>query len=323
MVFPPYSVIFPGVPAAWLRISGIDSAAFLQGQFSQDLRGLSQSLPGRASRAAYGLWLSHKGRVIADSFILRGAGPDEFWVGSTHSPGGTIRERLERFIIADDVAVEDRTAEFGSVALIGSGTGDWLTAEPREGWFFPGRRSADENWEWVFPRSAAPAGGFPSALALATSGPGARLGTPAELEHLRVAAGIPAVPADLGPSDLPNEGGLEGEGISYTKGCYLGQEVMARVKAMGRIRRSLVRVRGGGEPPSVPAPLGREGRQAGELRSVSRLPSERGFIGLALVGRADAEPGTILSWSAAGDPAVDVALEVTGGAAQRAWPGPV
>ncbi len=293
--------MFPAAPAAWLRISGIDSAAFLQGQFSQDLRGLSRCIPGMATGAAYGLWLSHKGRVIADSFILAGAAPDEFWAGSTHSPGSLIRDRLERFIIADDVAVEDRTGEFDGVALVGPDSGAWLAAEPRAGWFFPGRRAAGENWEWVFPRASAPA--------LAKSWAGAQVGTPAELERIRVAAGIPSVPIDVGPGDLPNEGGLEAEAISYTKGCYLGQEVMARVKAMGRIRRRLVQVRGPAPPPAVPAPLWRNGRLVGELRSASGLSAEPGFLGLALVALAEAKPGATLAWTADGASVVEVAGE--------------
>jgi folate-binding protein YgfZ len=330
MVFPPSAVIYPGAPAAWLRISGIDSAAFLQGQFSQDLRGLVPGLPGRPNRAAYGLWLSHRGRVLADSFVLAGADPNEFWVMSTHSPGALIRERLERFIIADDVAVEDRTGEVEGAALVGTGSGDWLAAEPREGWFFPGRRSAGENWEWVFLRSAAAAhttGGFAAQL-----GTPAQFGTPAQLERLRIEAGIPAVPADIGPADLPNEGGLDTEAISYTKGCYLGQEVMARVKATGRVRRRLVRVRGAVPPPAQPpqappppsapatataasaadsdttkpVPLWRKGQQVGELRSAIQLPDGQGFLGLALISLAGEETVGPLAWTAGGDAGVEV-----------------
>jgi folate-binding protein YgfZ len=300
MVFPPAATLFPAAPAAWLRISGIDSAAFLQGQFSQDLRGLVPGIPGRGSAAAYGLWLSHRGRVLADSFILAGAAADEFWVGSTQCPGTLIRERLERFIIADDVTVEDRTGEVEGLALVGPGSGDWLAAEPRDGWFFPGRRSAGENWQWVFPRSAALApAGEPKAWA------GARLGTATELEHLRLVAGIPAVPADVGPADLPHEGGLDAAAISYTKGCYVGQEVMARVKATGRIRRRLVRVRGPSPPPPLPAALWRDGWQAGEVRSASVMPGEAGFLGLALVSVAGAEPAGPWAWSDGGDAVVE------------------
>jgi folate-binding protein YgfZ len=292
MDFPFQAAIFPGAPAAWLRVSGTDSAGFLQGQFSQDLRSLA------ADRAAYGLWLSHKGRVIADSVVLAGDSPDEFWVGSAHCAAGLIRDRLERFIIADDVTVEDRTAEVDGVILVGDGVGAWLAAAPRVGWFFAARRVAAENWQWVFPRAEAEA-----VAAAVVSG---RTGATDELERLRIAAGVPAIPADIGPADLPNEGGLEAEAISYTKGCYLGQEVMARVRSMGRIRRRLVRVRGSIAPPALPAPLWRNGRRAGELRSVSPLPSGSGFIGLALVAVGDADAGVTFAATPEGEPTIAI-----------------
>src|SRR5580658_9564626 len=84
-------------PAAWLRVSGTDSATFLQGQFSNDLRHFGPDL------ATYGLWLDVKGKVIADGFVMPGKGPDGFWIGSYFSPADQLRRRLEGFIIADDV----------------------------------------------------------------------------------------------------------------------------------------------------------------------------------------------------------------------------
>jgi tRNA-modifying protein YgfZ len=104
-----------------------------------------------------------------------------------------------------------------------------------------------------------------------------------ELERVRIAAGIPRVPQDIGMGDLPNEGGLDVVGISYTKGCYLGQEVMARLKAMGTVRRRLVRVRGAGRGvPAVPCALLQGEKRVGELRSAVS-DGEGGFIGLAMV----------------------------------------
>lgn len=71
--------------------------------------------------------------------------------------------------------------------------------------------------------------------------------------------------------------------MSYAKGCYLGQEIMARLKTRGRLRRRLRRVRGVGVPPPLPASLWQDGRAVGELRSA--VPDESGddFIGLALL----------------------------------------
>ena len=99
---------FEWSPAAWLRVAGPDALSFLQGQFSQDLRSLAAAAPGAAP--AYGLWLTLKGKVEGDSFIFRGEGPEEFWIGSYFSPAAVIRARLEGFIVADDVTLEDQTS---------------------------------------------------------------------------------------------------------------------------------------------------------------------------------------------------------------------
>ncbi|PTX98436.1 folate-binding protein YgfZ [Opitutus sp. ER46] len=280
-------------PACWLRVSGPDAAEFLQGQFTNDLRRL---LPGEA---VYGLWLSVKGKVIADSHVLRGAAPDEFWVGSVNAPAAVVRERLESHIIADDVCVEDQTEAWAGLTVFGA---ERVTVEaaagsagPAGGGFvFAGRRSRDVHWEWIFPAAQATA-------ARAALGNAVEL-TPDEVERRRILAEIPAVPADIGPNDLPNEGGLDVDAISYTKGCYLGQEIMSRLKSMGQIRRRLVRVSGAGPRPPLPAPLHAGERLVGELRSTA-ASSDHGWIGLALLTRTQVAAGATLGL-APGEPGV-------------------
>jgi folate-binding Fe-S cluster repair protein YgfZ len=110
----------------------------------------------------------------------------------------------------------------------------------------------------------------------------------------------------VGPGDLPNEAGLEAEAISYTKGCYLGQEVMARLKSMGQVRRRLVRVGGAGESiPALPVPLFGGGRAVGELRSAVR-DGAGGWSGLAMLSRLQVAAGAELAWTPQGNPAVRV-----------------
>jgi tRNA-modifying protein YgfZ len=286
------AAIFRWDPAAWLRVSGMDAATFLQGQLTNDLRGLE------VGGAVYGLWLSVKGKVLADSFVIRGAQPDEFWIGSYFSPASVIRERLESHVIADDVAIEDVTAEWMAVSVIGAEAVALLGAAPDTGVVFRGRRSRAENVEWVFPRAAAD-------LVLRELAEAREIGED-EIARMRIAAGIPAVPADVGPSDLPNEAGLEADAISYTKGCYLGQEVMARLKSMGQVRRRVLRVSGaGGELPSVPARLFAGARDVGELRSVAR-DAAGGWIGLAMLSLLHVAAGAELALSADGAAAVRV-----------------
>jgi len=252
-------------PAAVLRVSGDDSLTFLQGQFTNDLQ-----QAGNAS-AVYGLWLNQKGKVLADSFV-RKVSASEAWIVSYFSPASAIRERLEAYVIADDVVIEDVTAAMTAVALAGEVTPAELVLSD-SAWAFRGRREREVHTEIIFPVGEA------VALDDRLRG-GTALGAE-DMERRRIAAGIPAVPKDIGPGDLPNEGGLEAEAISYTKGCYLGQEVMARLKSMGQVRRRLLKVRGTGEIPPRPASLFQGDRRVGELRSAVRDGAE--WIGLAMV----------------------------------------
>jgi tRNA-modifying protein YgfZ len=262
--------IFRWQPAAWLQVAGEDAATFLQGQFTNDLRLLS------GTPAVYGLWLTLKGKVLADSFALRGAAPNEFWLGSYFSAAKVIRERLESHVIADDVTLTDVTHEWAGVTAFGSVAGR-VEGEygPKHGFVFPGRRDRNDHREYVYRI----ADGEPQWL----REPAPELISADGMERRRIAAGIPAVPADVGPADLPNEAALEAEAISYTKGCYLGQEVMARLKSMGQVRRRLLRVRGpGAAPSSLPAAVFVQARQVGELRSAVS-DNGAGWIGLAML----------------------------------------
>ncbi len=246
-------------PAAWLRVAGPDAFGFLQGQFTNDLRDWEKS------PAVYGLWLNQKGRVLADSFVLRGPASEEFWVGSYFSAAAVIQARLESYVIADDVTIADETAAWSGVTL----TGPQAAATARAlgaGFVFAGRRGWSDAVEYV-------AREIPSL-------PSAAL-TVEEMERARIGASIAAVPVDIGPTELPNEGGLENVAISYTKGCYLGQEVMARLKSMGKVRRELLRVRGTGPIPARPAKIYQGAKPVGELRSA--VADGDGFIGLALL----------------------------------------
>ena len=291
MTFATHAAFFSWQPAAWLRVTGADAASFLQGQFTNDL---SELVAGEAS---YGLWLNVKGRVIADSFVVRGAAADEFWVGSYFSPAAVICERLENFVIADDVVVEDETNVWAAVTVLGADAQS-LKAEAQAGeWTFPGRRERAENFEWVFPAARRDE-------VLARFGGRSELSA-GEMVRRRITAGMPAVPADVGPGDLPNEGGLETEAISYTKGCYLGQEVMARLKSMGQIRRRLLRVAGAGENSPLPADLFLGERKIGNLRSAA--PDGTGnWIGLAMLSLLSLKPDAALSFAPGGSPVVRV-----------------
>lgn len=280
-------------PAACLQVTGEDALPFLQGQFTQELR------PGRSAGAEYGLWLNQKGRVLADSTVVR-VGEQEMWVISERCTADVIRERLEAYVIADDVVVVDHTAAWYGRALLGPEAADWLRGaiggtlpeasgfvRVGEGFVYRGRRGVAESWEWLSPEPLPPVATLPALTAN-------------DLACLRIVAGIPLVPIDVGPGELPNEGGLEQAAISYTKGCYLGQEVMARLKTMGRVRRRLLRVEAPAlSLPSLPADLFQGDKKVGELRSAAVAPGG-GVVGLALCTLLALDPAAPLALSAGG-----------------------
>jgi folate-binding protein YgfZ len=225
--------------------------------------------------------------VLADSHVLREA-TNQFRVLSEHSPALTIIQRLEQYIIADDVVVQDETEKVWALAIWGNESNkpplnDLIAAAPASGefrysdgvWIIPGRRSSLENYELVGPEPEV--GEWRKKLLAAGA---VEVGADA-MELARILSGVPSVPQDIGPSDLPNEAGLETNAVSFTKGCYLGQEVMARLKNMGKVRRQLRRIRGKGPAPKAGASLFQEAKKVGEIRSAISTPE--GFAALGML----------------------------------------
>jgi folate-binding protein YgfZ len=175
-------------------------------------------------------------------------------------------------VIADDVVATDETARWQRYVAWGA------APAPADARIFPTRRFGVAAWDVLTPAGSATPG---------------ELGGLAELESARLAAGVPSVPADCGANEFPQECGLDAW-VSYTKGCYLGQEVMARIQSMGSLRRILRRVSG-------PVVVGQEfktpeGKNAGVVRSAA------GDVGLALVS-VDLPEGTELGGVRIGAPA--------------------
>src|SRR5580698_2036475 len=147
MKIPADAIAFPYSPACVLRVGGSEAATFLQGQFTNDL---SKIHPGQS---VYGLWLDPKGKVIGDSHVVPMEGEPGFWIASTGSAGAVIAKHLGDHISADDVEVVDETELWKGIAVVGAGTGAWLSSVPRTGIVFRGRRASLENWEWLLPAS--------------------------------------------------------------------------------------------------------------------------------------------------------------------------
>jgi len=264
MNLPEKTAVLPYLPACVLRATGPDAYIFLQSQFTNDLGKMT------TDGSVYGLWLDRRGRVVADSWVARAGAQEEFLIVSLDSPAAAVEEHLKAHIVADEVEVTDETPQWRAMALIGAGD---VTPPEGPGVMLRGRRGAPGCLEWLVPAAQWP-GVLSATRGLAPAAQG-------DLELMRIRARIPRVLQDIGPADIPNEGGLDQDAISYSKGCYTGQEVMARVKALGRVRRVLVHVGGPGVPPAVPAALWSGGLRAGDIRSAA--PNAQGYEGLALV----------------------------------------
>lgn len=250
--------------SAVLRVRGPDANSYLQGQFTQDLK--------RAKTApCYGLWLDQKGKVLADSYIQQLA-ENDYVVISLTTPADPLLARLEAYLIADEVELHDESGEWASVLLWGDA---WpaLTL-PAGAIQFASRRAGAGAQEILVSAGHA-------AELVAQIKQFAAEGSVAAAELSRLRAAIPTVPADIGPRDLPAEGALDEVAISYTKGCYLGQEVMARLKNLGQVRRALHVVSGTGASPAPGTALHQGERKVGETRS--GVVDGEGFLAMAML----------------------------------------
>lgn len=274
-----------------LLVSDEDAADFLQSQFTNDLR------PVEAGRATYGLWLDVKGKVIADSTVLC-EGDESFRLISETSDAAALVEKLERHIIADDVVIETGPALVG-FALVGAFEAVLAALNlsvPAKGQFVQseelivclGRRSKRSSVELLCLDTAAA-----ERVRAALSAQGVAMFKHEQMELERIAAGVPLIPSDIGPADLPGEGGMELDAISFTKGCYLGQEVVARMHNVGRPQRTLFAVSGEGAVPGCPLSIyNSEKKAVGELRSA--VASDAGWLGVAILKHRFASVGDTL-----------------------------
>jgi tRNA-modifying protein YgfZ len=261
---------------ATIELRGADVLRYLHAVCTQDTEGLR---PGDAAEA---LLLSPKGRIEFAFRLAVLAGGVLLDADGDAAPA--LAERLARFVFRYDVTVAEPVK--GAVSLLGpAAEGALEAAGVRPGPGLVAHRTA-VGVDLVGP--AAPG----AAAALGRSGVAAG---PAELwELVRVERGLPRVGRELTDDVLAEEAGLLGSHVHLDKGCYPGQETVARVHNLGQVQRRLAGLRFGPAPagglPVPPADLVTDdGRRAGQLRSVVDHP-ELGPIGLAYVRRV-VEPG--------------------------------
>lgn len=248
---------------AGFELLGADRHRFLHNYVTSDVKGLA---PGAS---AYTFFTSPQGRILSDAVLQ--AGEERLRVEVDREQVEPMMAHLRKYLLVD--RVEIRPIE-GLTPVVAVGPraeevlGD-LAAQPRSLMGVPA-------WTvWT---------ADPEALA-----GGTRVG-PEALDILRVEAGIPRFGKDFGPDNFPQETGIE-DAVSYTKGCYLGQEVVARIHYRGGVQNLLRGLVFDGDVAEG-AQILHECREAGRATTVVRSPILGKTVGLGILHKRAAEPGT-------------------------------
>jgi folate-binding protein YgfZ len=282
-----------------VRVSGDDRIAFMHGMCTADVKSL---VPGNLTRA---LFLTEHAHVIADSYIYA-LEEQVLWLEIERSRWAAIRNHLERFLVADDVELEELDA-LGTLDVEGP-----ASIEAVVGWFGDGPREL-KQWQHLtldnfrianlprYGRTAFTIIADRTALASVSEGmkrshPEIRELQAGTLETLRIESGLVLIGTDTSERTLALEARLE-PAIAFNKGCYVGQETVERATARGALKRRLCGVRvTGNEMPKRGALIELDGKEVGRLSSIVRSPGT-GIIGLAILHHSAWAAGTGVSIS--------------------------
>jgi tRNA-modifying protein YgfZ len=288
-------------------VSGSERASYLQGLLTNDIVAL------KAGQGCYAAYLTAQGRMIADL--------DVYELGDVLllAMGGGVKDavmaKLDQLIFSEDVQLGDVSGTFAQIAIVGPEAAavvasivrgvspDALRAMPEHG---------NARGEWAggaaIVTGIADTGepGFDlyveraqsSALKVALSAAGAVELDEATAEAVRIEAGVPLFGHDMDQETIPLEAGIESRAISFSKGCYVGQEVIIRVlhRGHGRVARKLVGLTlDGDEVPAAGAAVRNGDREVGSVTSSTASPARQRPIALAYVHRDFLGPGTIVT----------------------------
>ena len=264
----------PGV----LRVTGKDRQDFLHRMCTQKVNGVA---PGEAVHAAF---LTVKGHVLAEGMLLVRA-EDVLLVVHPRS-AEPLRAHLAKHVIMDEVEIEDASAGWRLVPVLGPGAAD-----------LAGRQAASAP-AFADPRRGAPALDLlaapeeAEALRAKLVAAGATPLEGEDLEALRILGGAPRFGVDVDEERLPMEAGLLATAVRFDKGCYLGQEVVLRGTFRGQIQRGLVQL---ALPPATGpgSPLSAGGKEVGVVTSAAETPEGR--LGLGYLRRAHWKEGERLA----------------------------
>ncbi|MEO7932170.1 MAG: glycine cleavage T C-terminal barrel domain-containing protein [Chthoniobacterales bacterium] len=243
-----------------LEFRGADVVRFLNGQLSNDVRKLHSNI------AMHACVMTAKGKMNAEVWLTKL--DDGIRVDGPPNMSEELLARFERYIISDDVSITDISSELHLTHLVGESGG---IQSKRLG--VPGC----DLWQTVKTTRSH------------------RVLTPLETESFRIAQGIPKWGAELDENTIPVEAGLDRDCIDYHKGCYIGQEVISRIKSVGHVNRLLIRLTAPKDSAiGAGSPLLVHGQPIGSVTSAAVSLDLENIVALAYVKRAHSTPGTVI-----------------------------
>jgi folate-binding protein YgfZ len=294
--------------AAWIDLSergklyatGEDRARLLHAMTTQQVE---QMHPGDG---CYAFFLNAQGRILGDANLFCLA--DSFLLDTEPGTRRKLFEHIDRYIIADDVTLEDATERLATVGIEGP---DAAAVLEKLGAPAPEAESASLAWgeRLVARASSTGAGGFFVILPLpqkdefiaALDAAGVPRATPDDARTVRIELGHPRYGEEITERYLVQETG-QLHAVNFSKGCYLGQEIVERVRSRAQIHRVLRRLEiAGTEAPASGAKLkaADSNNDAGEIASAVFSPALGHIAAMAYVRTPSAEPGTELRWDGA------------------------
>jgi folate-binding protein YgfZ len=289
---------------AIITLAGRDRVKYLHNISSNDIKSLAE---GRGTLA---LLLNPQGHILAELEVC--ALPEKLLVLSHVSQRERTIATLKKYVIGSQVQIEDLTERMGSIGVegprvaeivkraCGVALGELTDLSIKEITMdavpcYVSRRShfGETGAEIIAPRAALPAL-WQRLLAEVRAAGGGPIGM-AAFHALRLEAGVPFFPVDFNDAMIPHEAAVETTHISFTKGCYTGQEIVERVRSRGHVNRRRVCLKFSvGTPPAPGTKLRANGAEVGYVTSAAFSPGAGAAIGMGYLRREHFEPGSIL-----------------------------
>ena len=272
----------------FLRITGSDATRWLNGMVTNSVTAL---MPGTGS---YSFLLNAQGRIQGDCLIFREpspANPATYLLVTDGTQAEAIGAHLDRFIIMDDVELTPAYADEGGLLLLGPEAGSHLpalhlpTPDPLQLVLADTLHGAVLLFSHPFRAVPSFELRAPAATIQAIEAELAAAGLPKTssetLEDLRIYEGAPRIGTDIRDRELPQETN-QTQALHFSKGCYLGQEIVERIHSRGQVHRIFTAFRLEGTLPTLPAALEANGKSVGELTSAAEVTLNDGPALLAL-----------------------------------------